>query len=744
MKLRTKILLGVGVLLFFMVITMYILPAFFVKKDVFKAANEIHDLIIEGQKELLESQKTWMTLAYEKTKQNMNAILYMLYEMKSMSSELILSDQNSMSKVWLSMINVAALDPDVAFVQTHSLSEKQTAVLTISSAPLLPVRSWVQKKNVTEFSLQRTNAADNANFFGIRLPDSFQVDEGYTYFVLANARLASEELSEIHNEIENAFKEFLSSEQKNHQSYVQELKGFSFPIFSGSVGYYWALKMHMVRLLAPFYVNGIKFHGTPKVTPQGIVRVDKEGNGLAVLTNDVFGTKPLFDDKVFYETHSLGKGPSTQGSVAVIVDHKTNQSYMAQTILLDTTLLSIGSGLDYLAQELALASNEVILMQVLDEYWVGFNGDGIKLEKNELDEFVTSKKKQSEVSTVNGIQYFIAPFSSLDNGRIKLFQVHQIGGEKSILGTLFSLENKLTNRISMQLSLVSLGTMILVLIFIGRLGLQVIYPVTRLANATEDVMHGRYEDVKLPVIGNRKDEIATLIRSFEDMVKGLQEREKIRGVLDKVVSKDVADEILRTQIHLGGEDRVVTMLFSDIRGFSTLTENLSPQQTIHILNGCMTKISRVIEGEGGVIDKYVGDEVMAIFGAPTSHPDHALRAVSAGMLIIETLKHWNKQRVENMLPPIEMGIGVHSGLVVAGNMGAEDRLNYTVLGANVNLAARLCEVASRNQLIISENTLKQPNIEESFFVKALTPITLKGFSEPIPIYEVVGFKWEET
>jgi adenylate cyclase len=88
-----------------------------------------------------------------------------------------------------------------------------------------------------------------------------------------------------------------------------------------------------------------------------------------------------------------------------------------------------------------------------------------------------------------------------------------------------------------------------------------------------------------------------------------------------------------------------------------------------------------------------------------------------------------------------MGIGVHTGLVVAGNMGAEDRLNYTVLGANVNMAARLCEAANPSQLLISENTLKEPNVTESFYVNPLSPIMLKGFQKPIQVYEVTGFKW---
>ncbi len=320
----------------------------------------------------------------------------------------------------------------------------------------------------------------------------------------------------------------------------------------------------------------------------------------------------------------------------------------------------------------------------------------------------------------------------------------QLNHSQQIVDTLLSLEDQLSKRISTQLLLIFLGGMVLVLFFVGRMAFSVIYPISRLAKATQSIVSGRYGEVALPDVKDRKDEVAILTRSFGEMVSGLEERERIRGVLDKVVSKEVADEILKTQIHLGGEDRVVTMLFSDIRDFTHMSARSPPQKTIAMLNGCMTKVSRVIEGEGGVIDKYVGDEVMALFGAPAKTPDHALRAVSAGMLIIESLKKWNVERANAGEVVVEMGIGIHTGLVVAGNMGAEDRLNYTVVGAHVNLAARLCESAKPNQLIVSAATLAQPNVEASFYAKELPPILLKGFSEPIHIYEITGFKWEEA
>lgn len=327
---------------------------------------------------------------------------------------------------------------------------------------------------------------------------------------------------------------------------------------------------------------------------------------------------------------------------------------------------------------------------------------------------------------------------------MEVYELFQLNGETSASEISIRETKRLAWEISLQMFVISLVLVAIMFFIISRIILRnAIRPIMRLAEATTEIAAGRYGEVKLPDTGKKKDEVAILTRSFEEMVVGLQEKEKIRGVLNKVVSKDVADEILKSNIHLGGEDRPASVLFADIRDFTNLTEKLSPQKTIEMLNICMTKVSRVIEGEGGVVDKYVGDEVMAIYGAPITHPDHAIRAVSTGVLILETLKQWNEERRQQNLTPIEMGVGVHSGEVVAGNMGAEDRLNYTVLGANVNLAARLCEVARPGQFLISEQTLKQAHVEESFFVHALEPIRLKGFTDPVQTYEVIGFKWNK-
>jgi adenylate cyclase len=253
------------------------------------------------------------------------------------------------------------------------------------------------------------------------------------------------------------------------------------------------------------------------------------------------------------------------------------------------------------------------------------------------------------------------------------------------------------------------------------------------------VKEGRLDAISLPLPSpKKKDEIATLCQSFEEMVQGLKEKEKVKGILNKVVSDEIAQEILKGQIHLGGEEKRVTVLFADIRNFTAMTQDMPPAQVIELLNTCMTKISACIDHHGGCVDKYIGDEVMALFGAPVVKKDSALQAVRAAQEIVAVLKAWNQERSGTGQPSVEMGIGIHTGNMLVGNMGAENRLNYTVIGSNVNLAARICSAAKGMEILISGDTLQEHGIKDAYLIEEIPPITLKGFSAPIALYRVQG------
>lgn len=300
---------------------------------------------------------------------------------------------------------------------------------------------------------------------------------------------------------------------------------------------------------------------------------------------------------------------------------------------------------------------------------------------------------------------------------------------------------KVINRISITMRLIAIAFLVVFFIILHLISKKITRPISLLARATKAVREGKWDEIHFPPISqSKKDEIAVLYHSFKEMVEGLKDREKVQGVLNKVVSPEIAHEILKGTIHLGGEEKVVTVLFADIRHFTQMTENMLPHEVIDLLNTCMTKMARVIDKFGGVIDKYVGDEIMALFGTPISKDDSALKAVLAAIEMVDVLKAWNEERKEKGLCSVEMGIGIHKGLVVAGNMGSENRLNYTVLGSNVNLAARLCSAAAGMQILVSQDVLDAPFVKDKFEVEKLATMTLKGFDTPVQTFSIKKMK----
>jgi class 3 adenylate cyclase len=734
MKLQTKLLWGVGILLFLMIVGIYIVPTFFIRRDVSAAADQIQSLLVENQEELIRSQQIWLENTLTYTKQNTNAQLYMIAEEPAKTTSITFDTSDY--AVWNGLARIAGYNSFIGYLQAHNPDKNKTAIIMPHATTLYSINTFSHAEGDGMISLlDPGDPTKERGFLAVQVPESLQIAKGYTLYALIDRDQSHGES----NGLQRVFSQIslLGALEKLESAPTSPSE------LQNNAGLSWGIKIDMIRLLTPFFAEGLSL-GYDSI-PAGLARVDNEGNGYAILSHEVYATEPLFDDVGYYKLHQPRATSSLADGAAIITVRQGDYTYIGNTLYKNGTYLTIATTLGILPQQLALSANKTILLNVNQDFWIGFDGDGKKVSQRRIDEIVHAKIAAEESGVINlekGPFYFHL-ITSLENGTLQFFEFRPLKTVESIFSTLSSLQNELSNRISLQLFLISIATMILVLLFIGRMGYTVIHPITKLADATQFVAGGRYGEVQIPDVGNRQDEVAILTRSFGDMVKGLQEREKIRGVLDKVVSKDVADEILKSQIHLGGEDRVVTMLFCDIRGFSHLTAKRSPQDTITMLNQCMTKVSRVIEGEGGVIDKYVGDEVMAIYGAPASHPDHALRAVSTGMLIIETLKNWNQQRMRDQEPAIEMGIGIHTGMVVVGNMGSEDRLNYTALGANVNLAQRLCEVAKPNQLMISAATLAEPKIADSFYANRLQPLILKGFSEPVEIYEITGFKWDE-
>lgn len=258
-------------------------------------------------------------------------------------------------------------------------------------------------------------------------------------------------------------------------------------------------------------------------------------------------------------------------------------------------------------------------------------------------------------------------------------------------------------------------------------------PIRELVGGTEQIGKGNFA-VQVPVRG--RDDLGQLAQSFNEMAAGLALKDKYHSILHTIADKDVAQQLLDGKIALGGELREATVMFCDIRGFTALTQNMNPTEVIALLNEHMTALTKVVTAHHGVVDKFMGDAIMAIFGAPKSYGNDPLNAVRCAQQMMAQRAKLN----ETSRYHLQVGIGLATGRVLAGNMGSADRSNYTVLGDRVNLASRLCSVAARGEIVIAPQTREQ--LGDLITVEAMDPLQLKGFSESIVAFKLLEVRAE--
>jgi adenylate cyclase len=260
-------------------------------------------------------------------------------------------------------------------------------------------------------------------------------------------------------------------------------------------------------------------------------------------------------------------------------------------------------------------------------------------------------------------------------------------------------------------------------------------PIFRLVEGTRAIAAGNFHVVlKVP----SRDEIGVLTESFNQMARSLREKEMIKRAFTRYVAREVVEEILKDpeSMVLRGERREVTVLFCDVRGFTPLSERLSPEEVVHLLNDFYTLMIETTFKHDGTLDKFMGDAVMAIFGAPIAQPDHSARAVLTALAMREGIAGLNQKRAREGKEGVSIGIGVSAGEAVAGTVGTEDRMEYTVIGDSVNLAARLESNAKPGQILISQRTWDR--VHGVVEVRPLGPIKVKGKEEEVEVYEVLG------
>jgi class 3 adenylate cyclase len=224
--------------------------------------------------------------------------------------------------------------------------------------------------------------------------------------------------------------------------------------------------------------------------------------------------------------------------------------------------------------------------------------------------------------------------------------------------------------------------------------------------------------------------------TLQEMLESLREKERISLILGKVVDPHAARKILaeKDYFSLKGERRECTLLRADLKGFNTLSENMAPEALVEALNQYFSIINDVVFKHEGMLDRFIGDTAIAVWGAPFTHEDKEARAVKAALEIQEALRDFNISRIKKGHPPFTVGIGIHTGTLVAGNLGSNKHYDYSIIGEALHVVARLCAMAAPGQTVVSEETYVK--IKTDVKANPLNPIAVKGNLDSLKTYEV--------
>ncbi len=256
-------------------------------------------------------------------------------------------------------------------------------------------------------------------------------------------------------------------------------------------------------------------------------------------------------------------------------------------------------------------------------------------------------------------------------------------------------------------------------------------PLREIIRVLKDVRHGRFEGF-VRVTSN--DEIGYTGDVINEMTVGLKERDFIKETFGKYVTAEIRDEILSGNVSLDGERKEVTVLFADLRNFTPMVAATPPKEMIRMLNDYFTEMEKAIHAHHGLILQFIGDEIEAVFGAPLYLSDHPAQAARAALTMNDRLAALNRRLVQEGSPTLRHGIGIHTGEVLAANIGSPERLSYALVGDTVNLASRLQGLTKQfeTDIIISEQT--RAHLDDTFSIQELPRTEVKGVAEPVGIF----------
>jgi adenylate cyclase len=330
---------------------------------------------------------------------------------------------------------------------------------------------------------------------------------------------------------------------------------------------------------------------------------------------------------------------------------------------------------------------------------------------------------QVKYEAANG-EIFLASFKKLGLGDLSV--VTSVPEEKAMEEV-----NNIQRR-NFYLMIIILNISILVVFIYSK---RLTKPILSLVEASQKIERGEFQ---LDIKETSGDEIGVLTRSFVHMGHGLSERDKIKDAFGKFVNPELAEKVLHGNMRLGGERKECTVFFSDIRNFTSISELLQPEEVVEFLNLYMTEMVGCVNKNGGIVDKFIGDSIMAVWGAISTTENDTERAVETALMMRDSLSRFNKNRGSNKKPFIRIGIGINTGPVIAGQIGSEERLEFTVIGDAVNLASRVEGLNKEfgTDILITETAYQK--VSNLYNVKKMKAIAVKGKKKPQIIYAVLG------
>jgi adenylate cyclase len=252
-----------------------------------------------------------------------------------------------------------------------------------------------------------------------------------------------------------------------------------------------------------------------------------------------------------------------------------------------------------------------------------------------------------------------------------------------------------------------------------------------LVDAMRQVERG---DVHAELVISSTDEFADAYRGFNRMTKGLVERERLRDAFGRYVAPELAEQVMKHGVSMGGTLVRASVIFIDIRGFTTISERLEPALVVSLLNRYFAAVAPPIHDQGGFINKFGGDSLLAVFGAPVPTEDHELRAVRAAIGVREALAVFNVTEEAEGRVPLRIGTGIHAGEMIAGSVGSPDRMEYTVIGDVVNVAARLQALTKDLGVDVLFSRDVHEKVQAFVPARRLPPVPIRGKADPLDVY----------